>query len=481
MFGKIRNASPQMLFIIIGLIYGLCFLVTVPPFQVADEPLHFDKIFQVSDGKLIPEPNGGGYIPKSVDTTLNQFGTNFKYDHLVEDSSSSLGLPLNNNDRITINGIIGYPPVPYMAAAFTVDIGKIFNSSPLLLMYLCRLANLLVWLFLVYLTIKITPVHKWVFLLLGLMPMTILQAASLSADSFTLGISFLVIAFFLKLALDNKKKIITEKDIVILFTLTCLLSLSKQIYIVLTLLVFMIPSYKFRNKKKMFLTYFIVFFTALTILGSWSYLGAGVSTPNHMSADNRLVTGESYHIPDIAENPVGFFQLLTNTFFSEKLYTIGFVGTVGGFATPTRLSYLYILILILIALMDKKEGLKVSLKDKTIMLAPLVLVLGGIIYVSYLSWTPFGNGILKGIQGRYFIPVAPLLFLLFYNTKKRISIRGKGLEFKKTKNFNSILTIFIVVFLAMTLIMIVRVYYSSYLLPYIPLLGILQKSWISAY
>jgi uncharacterized membrane protein len=36
----------------------------------------------------------------------------------------------------------------------------------------------------------------------------------------------------------------------------------------------------------------------------------------------------------------------------------------------------------------------------------------------YLSWTPTAYERVAGIQGRYFIPVAPLFFLLFYNRKR---------------------------------------------------------------
>ena len=83
--------------------------------------------------------------------------------------------------------------------------------------------------------------------------MTLYEAASLSADSFTIAISFLLIAIFFKLAFDDTKKEVNMNDILILFVLGLMIALSKQIYIVLLLLFFSIPLYKFENRKKMFL------------------------------------------------------------------------------------------------------------------------------------------------------------------------------------------------------------------------------------
>ncbi len=74
-----------------------------------------------------------------------------------------------------------------------------------MIIYLARFANLLLYVLIVYSAIKLTPVHKWVFFLLALMPMTLYEAASLSADSFTIAVSFLLIALFLKFSFYYKK------------------------------------------------------------------------------------------------------------------------------------------------------------------------------------------------------------------------------------------------------------------------------------
>jgi hypothetical protein len=42
----------------------------------------------------------------------------------------------------------------------------------------------------------------------------------------------------------------------------------------------------------------------------------------------------------------------------------------------------------------------------------------------YVTWTPLGAGFVDGLQGRYFLPVAPVAAILFYN--RRFAAREAG-------------------------------------------------------
>ena len=89
MKNKIVKINPQTVFLILGLIYGISFLIITPPLQVLDEGEHFDKAVYLSEGHLIPSKSGekfGYYIPKSEYEFKNKFGT-FKDNHLANDSA----------------------------------------------------------------------------------------------------------------------------------------------------------------------------------------------------------------------------------------------------------------------------------------------------------------------------------------------------------------------------------------------------------
>ena len=227
MINRITNIKPQTIFLIIGLIYGLGFLFANPPLLGVDnEGEHYDKALYLSDGYVIPrifDKHAGYYVPEGAYNLEVNFYTlrNLHEKIKVNDISLLFNQPLNESNKVftdidpnppipstavSFSAIITYSPIPYLASAFAMIIGKILSFSPIFLMYMGRLANLFVWLLFIYLAIRITPVHKWVLLMLSLMPMTILAGSSLSADSFTIALSFLVIAVFLNFAFNNNIK-----------------------------------------------------------------------------------------------------------------------------------------------------------------------------------------------------------------------------------------------------------------------------------
>lgn len=454
MIDKFRDIKPEKIFLILALIFGITFLCLNPPFQAPDEGAHFYKSFSLSEGQLIPEKIGnssGFYIPKSV---INASG---KFENIQghpqnkikpNEIFSLLNSPLNGNDTKFVNIsrslIITYSPVSYLASGFAMFIGKLFDFSPLLLMYFGRIANLFLYILIVYMAIKITPVQKWVFFLLALMPMTLYIASSLSSDSFTIAVSFLLIALFFKFAFDNNKREINIKDLSILFILLLIIALSKQIYILLGLLFFMIPSYKFGSRKIMFFRFISIFVPITLVIIGWTLLVKGLYIPSTTVS----VPGQ---ISFILTNPLKVIQISLNTILKDHTgFLVMFVGKLGWVDTPLPniLVYIYIIILTLISIMDKSK-VNIVLKQRLISLITFSLILISVFAVEFITWTPVGQSIIDGIQGRYFIPAAPLFFLLFFNRKYEHNL----------KFLNLTVIFFVLLVLIFTLFVLIKRYY----------------------
>ena len=455
MVNNLKNIKPEIAFLIIGLVFGVAFLLVTPPFQMGDESMHFYRAADVSEGHIMPEKLGDKsdvIITSSIESIAWKFPrdlSNYPNNKLkITYITPLLSEPLNNEIKSSVDistiAIVTYPPVPYLASALGMDLGKLFNLSPLFLLYIGRLMNLIVWLLLIYMAIKVTPVHKWVFVLLSLMPMTIFQGASISADSFTIAISFLVIALFLKFALDNAKKMVTKLDIFILFALILMLTLSKPFYFLLIFLFFLIPSYKFGNRKKMFLTFSIIFLSILVIESFWYIATHSLYVPANAQA--------SIHnqVAFILANPVLFPHILLSTLWSNTLtYLSEFVGVLGWWIfLPQWLVCSYIVVLILVALLDKNE-IKINLKQRIISFITLFTISVMIFVVEYVAWTSVGQNVIDGVQGRYFIPLAPLFFLLFYNNN----------DYSIEKGLNVGLIIFILISLSVAIFEIIQKFY----------------------
>lgn len=448
---EILQVKPEKIFFLIALIYGLSFLVINPPFQVYDEREHFYRAFTISDGQLMPFKSGensGVFISNNVQEMTNQFVW------LSHDPESRLSWhDIKNNMSTTFKGersfaIIGsavatYSPLPYLASSFCMFVGKCFSSSVLFLMYLGRFMNLVLWCFLIYLSIKITPINKWIFLLLALMPMTVYQAASLSADSLTIGLCFLIISIFFRFSLDSASEI-NNKIIFTIFLLALFISMSKPIYMLIIFLFFMIPVNKFKSWKQKLSVFVVISSPIFIMVIAWNLLFKGLVMP-------PLGVSTSAQLSYILANPISLFAVFGNTLFTSFVDIISmFVGQVAFLngILPSGLIYGYLLILVLVALLENKE-IEIRLNQKVV---PLFVFLSSsllIFIVEYITFTPVGQNFIEGIHGRYFIPVAPLLFILFYN--KRFN--------NEFKYLNLIIIIFTLVSLSISLSVLIKRFY----------------------
>jgi len=457
MMQKFRNIQPQKAFIIIGIFFGVLFLVVTPPFQVNDENAHFYKSYAVSDGQVLPGVGGQPiFMPESLRSTTSNFTSLIFHSDQKQDIKSlilTLKLPINPNKLIGYSPTLPYPPLPYLASALVMAVAKLFEASPLLLMYLGRLINLLVWVVLVYLAIKITPIHKWVFLLLALMPMTLFLAASLSADSFTLGLSFLTIAFFFKMAFDPLKTVLNRKDMLVLLILIIMLTLSKQVYVWLLLLFFLIPSIKFENRKKRIYFLFILTLPAVLIPSLWNYFFKITNLISPLSS----VSGQTAYI---LSNPLNFLQILLATTVYNQFYLPSFVGIFGWNLTPLPnvLVYTYLAVLVIVAF-NNTSSVKVNPKQKLIALTIVILTFSLASVYEYLTFTAVGFNQIIGVQGRYFIPVAPLLFLLFYQNKLKLEFFYRKINLKFCNYSQLLIIVFIIVTLSISIFIQLNRYY----------------------
>jgi uncharacterized membrane protein len=401
--------KPEILFIILSIIFGMGFLLINPPFQVVDEPTHYYKSVDLSKGQIY-------------------FGKSTSFIHL-------------------------YSPIPYIVPSFSIFIGKLFNFSNSVIFYLGRISNLIFFICITYLAIRLTPILKWVFLLLGLMPMSLYEAASFSSDGFNIAISFLLIALIFKFAFDDKKININQNDIIIILFIGILLALSKQVYILLLVLFFLIPSNKFENRRKMFINFFSIFLSCLLIVIGWNFLVKGIYVPisTQVSLQGQMLF--------ILSHPITFLTVPLNTILKNFLYyLITFVGTFGWTDTglvsklvtplPNILVYAYIIVLIFASLLDNAK-INVNINQKFISLITFLLIFTSIFTLEYLLWTVVGNNKIDGVYGRYFIPIAPLFFLMLYNNQTKQNIRGKKLA----------IIIFVVIILSISTFMIFERFY----------------------
>lgn len=449
---------PEFVFLLLGIIFGFLFIFVTPPALVGDEPNHFFRAYQISEGNILGEKRehlSGGFIPKSVLYTNRVLVGNIEMNHDVKFDTKLISdlmfMPLNRQDRVfeRFPNTVVYNPVPYIPQIIAISIGKVFDVSPLLMIYFARVVNLIFFLLLAFFAIKITPAHKWVFCLLCLTPTAIFQVASASADVFTYGICFLTIAYFLYFSL-GEKTLISKTDLLKIFILSVAAVLSKQAYILLPFLFLLIPIRKFGSVRAYFLTFAALMTFCIAAVGAWAIIVKPIFLPYRID----IPIDPDWQLRYILAAPFKFVLLAVQDYlYKFGYYFITFTGQLTWFDlyVPTWLTIFVFAVLSITAFFDKDTRFEVGAFGKTIFLFIIICTALIISALLYMTWSPIGGGSIEGIQGRYFIPIAPLFFLLFYNKKVEWKFFGSHVH----------IFVYITVFISMlvTLYSVIERYY----------------------
>ena len=437
---------PEKIYVVLALVFGLSLVFITPPLQTPDEQDHLNRAYQLAELNVFQYDST---VPASLIQLFDTFGR-LNFNPLQKTSISEIlaqrQVELNPQAR---KAIFARPFIfPYFPQALGMLIGKMVNSSPVTLLYMGRIFNLLFAIVIIFFAIRTAPLFKWVFFLLALMPMTLYLFASLSKDAMIISLSFLLIALFLRFAYDQQKKIST-KDLVILFVASFLLATSRSVYAILIGMFLLIPVYRIGSLKK-YITIFISLIIAVflaTQIGALKPLFQPKAADTTQSTSMRTLSPDALSDPEptpierferadrnripegvnfseqkrfILNNPIQYVGILFNSLFisPKTAHLNSFVGKLGWLNKPLPKWHVnfYLLILIITALLFSNHDVKIGLTNKLI-IASIFIV--GVIFIEtglYLTWNPVGQDYIMDVQGRYFIPCAPLFLLLLYNT-----------------------------------------------------------------
>ena len=138
---------------------------------------------------------------------------------------------------------------------------------------------------------------------------------------------------------------------------------------------------------------------------------------------------------------------------------------------PDTLISLYLILLLIAAMCIAEKAVHVDWRRKTFFFILFISCVAAIETAMYVYSSFVGQERLFGIQGRYFIPLAPLFLLIFYNnfiaeklnyifsSKRNAYIKAKPnqkpkilLEMQGEQLFTKYMQMFIIVFTVVTLI-----------------------------
>lgn len=387
----------EKIFLVVAVSFCTLLCITMPITKGHDETIHGFRIYEYVNGKIVSDGKNVNLQRGVVDALKDKPS----YTSLFKQSKDNYN---TNTEIVNIESrIASYSPITYLPQIIGIYIGKIFTSNALIQLYFARILNMIVCITMLYYAVKLIPFGKNVIFLISLIPIAIEGYVTLSADGITIATAILFISFVLYLAYGIKEKV-SSKQMIILLLISIVLAISKTVYLPMILFIFIIPKEKFKNNKYFWLC--SIFLLASLADFIWFLTG----TKTNVGGQNQSA------IAYIILNPIQYI--------GKVLYTIASRGCIyleeifGGYLEWNENVKIYVFPIILlittILLITKGEEESFKFKNWQKVLC-LFIVISTIILIftsMFLGWARLELNYIEGIQGRYFLPLLPLILLL---------------------------------------------------------------------
>lgn len=446
LLSKGKQCVDELLFAVLLFVFGVAFMLAFVPGSIPDEPYHFQASYKWSNILLFMPDATSSVISFREDIAqfvankslfnptveLGEYSALLNSFQLFSDCDSYVDVA-----AYSAFDLGGNPPQLKIVSALGIALARIANLGAIPVFYAGRLANLVVFVVLAYFAAKVTPVAKKTFMVVSLLPMTLHLVSSYSYDSGIIGIAFLLLAFCLRAIYG--KEAMGKKDMVAIAILSALLAPCKVVYSVIVLLVFLIPTSRFATKKQSYLFKGLVFACMAAVilaLRMSSLLGMAGIDGSSDSVDYRgTESGTYYSLGGIVADPIGAIVMYLRTFAVQGDFYLSTVvgGSLGWFqpdlAMPHYVVFGLLLMLLVSALRSKDDDLSIPLSHRVMMFVLSAACWLAVMLSMYIGWTFTTESVIQGVQGRYLLPVLPMLLLALRGASVKVE---SSLTFKLT-------------------------------------------------
>ena len=411
----LRDMKVEKMFLILALILGIGHMCLMPTYSTPDERAHFSTAYYYSN--LLMGQDGvdqeGNVLVRNEDLLLNveniipDLGTYaLMWDNLFEkcqdDTMVSYGIePLN------------VPFWSYFPQTLGITIARVFHMGNISLLLLTDLFALIFYAFCLYAAIKYIPFGKMTLLTIGLLPMGLETASSFSYDVLVNGLSLFFIGYVFYLAYDKQRA--EKKEWIILAVIMTIMAPVKVVYVLLAFLCLLIP--KQGSKCYLFgISGTVISGFLMCVLFKMStMLSLATSNTSGWAVEDTYTL--SYIFTHIGHVGLVLYNTLRDM-TDPILYPL--FGQRLGFwdiEIPYYIYFGFIFTVLISTLCVENEKQYIKDWQKTLMLVLSLGMIGGITLAMMLDFTSINDSVVRGIQGRYFIPFLPLIMFLLRNNK----------------------------------------------------------------
>ena len=307
-----------------------------------------------------------------------------------------------------------YADVGYVTQAIGVAAARLVGLPVHSQLIAARLCNMLTYVLLCFLAIRLLKRFRYVTLCVALMPAPMFLACNLSYDPTGIALCWLGTAMAVDAFLDRKTRLTPGRGMGILL---CLLlgSLTKMVYMPLMLLVLLLPRSKFDSKRSATLYKTLAMGLMLAAIVSEVLLVNGGSVA--LEDDRAMVSDSGSQLDFILSQPFTYLGYFFSCLWSGfGTWFVGLIrtnwGYVGSLAEPWSWFSLGLLLFAAFTDHSAEADRRLNWKQRSFMLLTAGICIGMVFTVMYIAYSAVGAADFSGVQPRYLLPVYLLLMML---------------------------------------------------------------------
>jgi len=455
---KLRG-RPELLYLACAVSMGLVFSFMTPPWTISDERTHVDTVYMVSNSLLgITDTPGPEKMYKracDIDVSMNYTMpiTTARYRavesglfapassvHFAGESSTSSGNGLELTACFAETSLANVSILCYLPSAVGFTIARLLGRNMITMFMAARWVNVLVCSLIISFAVKRIPYGGACLAAIALFPKTLQQIASCSYDGVVIAGTFLFIAYCIAAAYDRRFSIM---DLLILFLSGFFVASSKGgTYVPLLGIALMIPfTAKNLHRENIErqsvwkgITAALLGSCAVLFFGKFVGLVFGMLTRQSGTAVYGAGVSERtlYSLSDLISSPGKLIDLFLNT---VNVRGDGLISEMVGKNLCQRwyLVFAFLFLAFLGILHERKSGDGIKREtvsdQKSQRTLPCYINMGGRVWLLFLAasstalvflsmlvaFTTKGAAYIEGIQGRYLLPIIPLVYLAAEN------------------------------------------------------------------
>ncbi len=408
---------------ILILVLGTIFALYNPPFQVADEPAHFYRAYEVTMGSC--RDSRSVRLPTDITTLNRRFPDHLNELEAVDNYGDRLHAALHEPSSTSFvqyddgGATSAYSCLTYVPAALGVSVARLLHLPAVDVLYAARLANVVVFAALATLTLALLPLGlRPVALLLLAMPMSLSEAASSAQDPLLNGLGILFVAYVASLAWSSRATPVGKREIAILLASGVVLSQCKIDFVLLPLVLLVPPERWAHGRRAQLATAAGAVALGLAGLALWQHFGFSAVNSSTLLETHR-VANERFmlHEPGLIVQRFAATLELNRWFYLDS-----FIGRLGWLDVelPSWMTLAYAAALVAATLLAPAPAALTPLR-RMLCLSVVAVAISGLFFVfiaientsTIAMQFATGQGYYEGVQGRYFIPFAMPLALAF--------------------------------------------------------------------